>query len=185
MLFVSCYLLLAIWSNFMRMHIDKKLCHFFMVNLSSLLTLIFIEIAWGLFLLLKFKLLVDNWIKNRHIGCIWGVHCAPKIGCFFQIAEIQHSCGFNYSVHKLARYRAGVAKLVLGCACEDCLFYFILFYCILSFFILFYFILFHFILSHIILFHFCLFYFILFHFILLYLIFLILLNFILSYLILF
>ena len=51
---------LNIWSNFMRMHIDKKLCHFFMVNLSSLLTLIFIEIAWGLFLLLKFKFLVDN-----------------------------------------------------------------------------------------------------------------------------
>ena len=53
---------------FMRMHIDKKLCHFFMVNLSSLLTLIFIEIAWGLFLLLKFKLLVDNIIKNRPKG---------------------------------------------------------------------------------------------------------------------
>ena len=86
----------------MRMHIDKKLCHFFMVNLSSLLTLIFIEIAWGLFLLLKFKFLVDNWIKNRHIGCIWGVHRAPKIGCFFQITEIQHSCCFNYSAHKKA-----------------------------------------------------------------------------------
>ena len=57
-----------IWSNFMRMHIGKKLCHSFMVNLSSLLTLIFIEIAWGLFLLLKFKLLVDNIIKNRPKG---------------------------------------------------------------------------------------------------------------------
>ena len=56
------------WSNFMRMHIGKKLCHSFMVNLSSLLTLIFIEIAWGLFLLLKFKLLVDNIIKNRPKG---------------------------------------------------------------------------------------------------------------------
>ena len=57
-----------IWSNFMRMHIDKKLCHFFMVNQSSLLTLIFIEIAWGFFLLSKFKLLVDIWIKNRPKG---------------------------------------------------------------------------------------------------------------------
>ena len=38
--------ILYMWSNFMRMHIDKKLCHFFMVNLSSLLTLIFIKIAW-------------------------------------------------------------------------------------------------------------------------------------------
>ena len=55
---------IGIWSNFMRMHIDKKLCHFFMVNLSSLLTLIFIEIAWGFFLLLRFKLLVDDSIKN-------------------------------------------------------------------------------------------------------------------------
>ena len=58
----------CIWSNFMRMHIDKKLCHFFMVNLSSLLTLIFIKIAWGLFLLLTFKFLIDNWIKNRPEG---------------------------------------------------------------------------------------------------------------------
>ena len=58
----------SIWSNFTRMHVDKKLCHFFMVNLSSLLTLIFIKIAWSLFLLLKFKLLVDNWIKNRPEG---------------------------------------------------------------------------------------------------------------------
>ena len=58
----------SIWSNFMRMHIDKELCHFFMVNLSSLLTLIFIEIACFFFLLLKFKLLIDNWIKNRPEG---------------------------------------------------------------------------------------------------------------------
>ena len=57
-----------IWSNFMRMHIEKKLCHFFMVNQSLLLTLIFIEIAWGFFLLSKFKLLVDNWIKYRPKG---------------------------------------------------------------------------------------------------------------------
>ena len=54
-----------IWSNFMRMHIHKKLCYFFSVNQSSLLTLIFIEIAWDFFLLLKFKLLVDVFIKNR------------------------------------------------------------------------------------------------------------------------
>ena len=57
-----------IWSNFMRMHIDKKLCHFFMVNLSSLLTLIFIKIALFLFFLLRFMLLSDNWIKNRPEG---------------------------------------------------------------------------------------------------------------------
>ena len=48
-----------------RMHIDKKLCHFFMVNQSSLLTFIFIEIACFSFLLLRFKLIINNWIKNR------------------------------------------------------------------------------------------------------------------------
>ena len=47
----------------MRNDIDKKLCHFFMVNQSSLLTLIFIDIAWCFFLLLKFKLLNDDFMK--------------------------------------------------------------------------------------------------------------------------
>ena len=55
------------WSNFIRMHIDKKECHFFMVNLSSLLALIFMIIAC-FFLLLKFKLLIDNWTKNEPKG---------------------------------------------------------------------------------------------------------------------
>ena len=57
---MCAFCLMHIWSNFMRMHIDKKLCHFFMVNLSSLLTLLFIKIAWGLFLLLTFKFLINN-----------------------------------------------------------------------------------------------------------------------------
>ena len=41
----------TIWSNFMRMHIDKRLCHFFTVNEGSLLTLILKLHAF--FLLLK------------------------------------------------------------------------------------------------------------------------------------
>ena len=56
---------LDIWSNFMRMHIDKKLCHFFMVNQSSPLNLIFIKIVC-FFLLLKIKLFINNFMKNRH-----------------------------------------------------------------------------------------------------------------------
>ena len=31
-----------------------------------------------------------------------GVYRAPKIGCFFQIADIQRSCCFNYSACKKA-----------------------------------------------------------------------------------
>ena len=50
----------------MRNDIDKKLCRFFMVNQSSLMNWIFIENAC--FFLLKFKLLIDNYIKNRPEG---------------------------------------------------------------------------------------------------------------------
>ena len=55
-----------IWSNFTRSDIDKMLCHFFMVNESSLLALILHEIAWAFFLLSKLKLCFDYNIKNRH-----------------------------------------------------------------------------------------------------------------------
>ena len=61
-------------------YIDKKLCHFFMVNQSSLLTLIFNEIAWDFFLLSKFKLLIKNCIKNT----------AQKVRIFFLLLAIIH-----------------------------------------------------------------------------------------------
>ena len=57
-----------IWSNFMRMHIGKKLGPFFMANQSLFLTLIFVEIEWFFFLPSEFKLLIDNFIKSRPKG---------------------------------------------------------------------------------------------------------------------
>ena len=65
------------YSHVQLTHIDEKLCYFFMVNPSSLLTLIFTEIAWGSFLLLKLNLLIYNFIKKRPEG-------APKsqYNCF-------------------------------------------------------------------------------------------------------
>ena len=53
-----------IWSNFMRNDIGKKLCHFFMVNHSTLLALILHEIACFLFLLSKLELSIDYIMKN-------------------------------------------------------------------------------------------------------------------------
>ena len=79
-----------IWSNFMRMHIDKKVCHFFTVNQSSLLRLIFIEIAWASFLLLKSKLLIKNWIKNRPKG-------VPKKQNIFLLLAIIKFYSLNYT----------------------------------------------------------------------------------------
>ena len=53
-------------SNFMRNDIGKKLCHFFIVDQSSLLTLILHEIARIVFLLSKLKSLIYYFMKNRH-----------------------------------------------------------------------------------------------------------------------
>ena len=66
--------------------------------------------------------------------------------------------------YNLNNTQTGVAKLVLGCSCYECLLHLILCH-ILFYFILFYFILFYFILSYFILFYFILFYFIFFYFI--------------------
>ena len=50
----------------MRNDIGKKLCHFFMVDQSSLLSLILHEIACLFFLLSKFELLINYIMKKRH-----------------------------------------------------------------------------------------------------------------------
>ena len=54
---ISCQMEYSRWSNFIKMHIGKEL------NQSSLLTLVFIKIS-RFFLLLKFKLLINNSFKN-------------------------------------------------------------------------------------------------------------------------
>ena len=53
----------------MRMHIGKKLGHFFMANQSFFLTLIFVEIEWGFFLPSEFKLSIDNGVPKTENNC--------------------------------------------------------------------------------------------------------------------